>query len=167
MSIATAAPALAVSACSVDLPPASEENGWVAVFDPEDGIDPSRGVAEFANGGYALTMNPVSGLTDVTVTASSPPTEFIAGNTYTFTFDFVAFGQNARDLSFDLRVDGEALPGSHIDTGTTNSSGSLTAVYTPTTSGMKTVELYFFFDPTSTSAQGDDITITDLAVTCV
>ncbi|WP_157975760.1 hypothetical protein [Brachybacterium sp. YJGR34] len=166
--VATAAPALAASvACEMSFPPPSSGNGWSPQTTPGNILSGTSGSWQFTNGGYIVTRDPNQAYDGaITVEVTSPPISFQAGFEYLFTFDYELFEEGPRSMTFDLLVDGEVVPGSHLDTADAPGTGSVEALYTATSTGEKTVSLLFTFESGTEETASDGIRVSGLTAEC-
>ncbi|WP_188778919.1 hypothetical protein [Marmoricola endophyticus] len=159
MLTATAAPAFAASQCNNFVTPSA--SAWTVT---NQNISAAGGTDGFQTGGYKVVQDPGStGAASVTVTANQR-VRFLAGTTYTFSFNFYRYVDNPRSVVFTLVVNGTTVTNSTVTTvGTATGNGSVSnATYQATTSGCYPVALSFVYGNES-STTGDDITITNLA----
>lgn len=161
IAVGAVVPQAAASACGAVAPP-SAAAGWTAT---KTNIGTAGGTDGFANNGYVVVQDPAS-TAAASVVVQSPTQTFIAGRTYTFTYNFTTYSQNARKLTLSFQIGGVAQTSGAIDTSTTNGGGGTrTVTYTPTTTATSAVVLRFNF-VAGNSTVGDDITISNFAATC-
>ena len=161
IAVGAAAPSAAASACGA-VPAPSAAAGWTVT---KTNISSAGGADGFANNGYVLVQDPGSTAAASEV-VQSPTQTFLAGRTYTFTYNYTTYSQNPRKLTLSFQVNGIAQASGAIDTSTSNGGGGTkTVTYTPTATVTSAVVLRFNFVAGS-GTTGDDITFNNFASSC-
>ncbi len=158
IAVGAAAPALAASGCPT-LPPFSAADGWVLT---ESG-PPSGGGAQFLDGTFFVQSDAHP---DETYTATAThDLDVVAGQGYTFLYDWTAFTGNEHPMTSVLLVDDAPVAGSTVDTSSSGPNGSVSAAYVAPSTGTVRVAVQM-----STSSPGggvgDDMTVEAITVDC-
>ncbi|UIJ33726.1 hypothetical protein [Allobranchiibius sp. GilTou73] len=161
IAVGAVVPVAAASACGGVAAP-STAAGWTVT---KTNMSTNGGTDQFTNNGYVLVQDPASTAAASEV-VQSPSQTFLAGRTYTFTFNYTTYSKNPRKLTMSFQINGVAQSTGAIDTSTTNGgSGTKTVTYSPTTTVTSPVVLRYDF-VAATGTTGDDITISNFANTC-